>query len=186
MRQAMRRAMAMACVALAGCASGGTGGGATAAPREETTRIVSEGGSTDLRTTRSDPTATFAIAAPPERVFDALSVVYQELGLTVNVLDTRARRIGVESARTRRVLGGTRLSRYLQCGDRLTGPIAESDEITITLLTQVVPSGDASTLRTLVDARARPIGVSGNPVNCATTGGLEERIVELVRGVVAR
>ena len=182
----MRKTMLGACVALAACASGGSG--VTSAPVgvEQTTRITSDAGTAELRTTRSDPTAAFAIAAPPDRVFRALSSVYEELGLTVNVLDTQGRRLGVENGRIRRRLGGERLSRYLECGERLGGRVAETDDITFTLLTQVTPDGQNSTLRTLVDATARPIGVSGNPITCATTGNLEERIVTLVRESVAR
>lgn len=187
----MRQAMAAACLVLAGCASGGAGAGSgttteARAPQEQTTTISGPTGSSDIRTTRSDPTATFQISAPPERVFSALSAVYETLGLKVNTLDTQARRIGVESARVRRQIGGERMSRYLECGDRLGGRVAETDDITLTLMTQVVPSTGGSTLRTLVDARARPVGVSGNAITCATTGDLEERIVELVRTIVAR
>jgi hypothetical protein len=182
----MRKTMLGACVALAACASGGSGVTSAPAAVEQTTRITSDAGTAELRTTRSDPTAAFAIAAPPERVFRALSSVYEELGLTVNVLDTQGRRIGVENGRIRRQLGGQRLSRYLECGERLGGRVAETDDISFTLLTQVTADGQNSTLRTLVDATARPIGVSGNPITCATTGNLEERIVALVREAVAR
>ena len=182
----MRQAMVAAFVVLAGCASGGTGTRTAAPGTEQTTRITSDAGTAELRTTRSDPTAAFAIAAPPERVFRALSTVYQDLGLTVNVLDTQGRRLGVESGRIRRQLGGQRLSRYLECGERLGGRVAETDDITFTLMTDVAADGQNSTLRTRVEATARPIGVSGNPITCATTGNLEERIVSMVREVVSR
>lgn len=182
----MRQAMVAACVVLAACASGGSGTNGTTVPREQTTMISGPSGMAEVRTTRSDPTAAFSIAAPPERVFRALATVYEGLGLKVNVLDTQARRIGVENARVRRQLGGQRMGRYLECGERLGGQVAETDDITLTLMTQVSPDGQNSTLRTLVDARARPIGVSGNPITCATTGALEERIVEMVREAVSR
>ena len=97
MRQVM---MAAACMVLGACASGSGSVGGAAGPVEQTTRITSDGGSAELRTTRSDPTATFAIAAPPERVFRALATVYEDLGLKVSVLDTQQRRIGVDAARS--------------------------------------------------------------------------------------
>ena len=182
----MRQAMVAACAVLAACASSGQP--LDTAPREATTSVetYSEAGTISMRTTRSDPTASFAIAAPPDRVFRVLTTVYEDLGLKVNVLDTQGRRIGVESGRIRRQLGGERLSRYIECGERLGGRVAETDDITFTLLTQVTADGQNSTLRTLVDATARPIGVSGNPITCATTGNLEERVVALVREAVAR
>ena len=178
--------MAAACAVLGACASGSGGTVRPAGPVEQTTRITSDGGTAEMRTTRSDLTATFAIAAPPDRVFRALATVYEDLGLKVNVLDTQGRRIGAENARVRRQLGGQRMSRYLECGERMAGRVADTDDITLTLTTQVIPDGEASTLRTLVDASAKPIGVSGNPITCATTGALEERLVEQVRAAVSR
>lgn len=182
----MRQAMVAACAVLAACASSGQQ--LNDAPREATTSVetYSSAGTINMRTTRSDPTASFAIAAPPDRVFRTLSSVYEDLGLKVNVLDTDRRRLGVEGGRIRRQLGGERLSRYLECGERLGGRVAETDDVTFTLLTQVIVDGQSSTLHTLVDAQARPIGVSGNPIQCATTGALEQRIVALVREAVAR
>ncbi len=182
----MRQAMVAACVVLAGCASGGSGVRTSPAGVEQTTRITTETGTAELRTTRSDPTGAFAVAAPPERVFRALSAVYEDLGLKTTTLDTQARRIGVENGRIRRQLGGQRLSRYIECGDRLGSRVAETDEITFTLLTQVSAAGQNSTLHTLVSATARPIGTSGNAITCATTGALEDRIVAQVREAVAR
>ena len=181
----MHKGWLTVCAVLAGCASGGTPG-PTTGPQNATTRIETAEGSIDIRTTRSDPTAAFAIAAPPDRVWRALSVVYEDLKLQVNTLDTQQRRIGVENARIRRQLGGTRLSKYLSCGERMGNPVAETDEITLTLFTQVVPSGTGqSTLHTRVEATAKAMGVSGAPINCATTGELEQRIVEMVRTRVA-
>ena len=184
MRQVM---VAAACMALAACASS-RGELVDTAPAETTTSVetFSEAGTINMRTTRSDPTASFAIEAPPDRVFQALASVYEELGLKVNSLDTQTRRIGVENARVRRQLGGQRMSRYLECGERLGGRVAETDDIMLTIVTQVSATGAASTLRTLVDAQARPIGVSGNPITCATTGAIEARLVERVRAAVAR
>jgi hypothetical protein len=169
------------CAALAGCASGGASA-PTSGPREVTTRVETGEGTVDLRSMRSDPTGAFSISAPPDDVWRALAVVYDELEVHVTTLDTDNRRIGIENARIRRRLGGTRLSKYLSCGERLGQPVADSDDIVMTLITQVVPAdADNSTLHTLVDASAKLTGSGGAPINCATTGELERHIVQLVR-----
>lgn len=173
----------MACALLAGCASGGSQVGDAATPREQTTRLETAEGTSELRAIGSDPRASFAMAAPPDRVFGALPVAYQELGLTPTTLNTGSRLIGVENAKVRRNLGGTRLSRYLSCGERMGVQVADSDEIFLTLQTQVAAGegGSGSTLRTVVQASARATGSGGSLINCATTGALEARIVELVK-----
>ena len=92
----------------------------------------------------------------------------------------------MENARIRRQLGGTRLSKYLTCGERLGNPVADTDDIALTLFTQVVPAaGGTSTLHTLVEATARQTGSGGALINCASTGDLEQRIVQLVRAQAA-
>lgn len=165
---------------LVGCASSGSSG-PSVGPREVTTRVETPEGTVNLRSMRSDPTAEFSIDAPPDQVWRALAVVYDELDVHVTTLDMGNRRIGIENTRMRRRLGGVRLSKYLSCGERLGQPLADTDDIRMTVLTQVVPSGSGSVLYTLVDASAKQTGTSGNWVNCATTGELEHHIVELVR-----
>jgi hypothetical protein len=178
-------AMKLHHVVMGALLAGGASGGSSApsvGPREVTTRVETAEGTVDLRSTRSDPTAEFAISASPDQVWRALAVVYDELKVHVTTLDTDNRRIGIENARIRSRLGGVRLSKYLACGERLGQQVADSDDIRLTLLTQVVPNaGGGSTLHTLVDARAKQTGSGGDWINCATTGELEHHIVELVR-----
>ena len=179
----MKLGWLLAALALGGCASGAPRVGDDATPREQTTRLETGEGTSELRAVGSDPRASFALAAPPERVFGALSVAYQELGLTPTTLNTGARLIGVENAKVRRSLGGTRMSRYLSCGERMGVQVADSDEIFLTLQTQVAAAegGAGSTLRTVVQGSARATGSGGSLINCATTGALEARIVDLVK-----
>lgn len=178
----MRAHRLLLCMALAGCASASPRLGETSVPQQTPTRIEGLGGTTELRTTGSDPRAAFAIAASPDRVFGALTVAYQELGLTASTVNTQAGIIGVEGARIRRSLGRTRLSTYLSCGERMGAQVADTDDVFLTLQTQAAPGeGGGTTLRTVVQATARATSSSSALINCATTGALEARIVELVR-----
>ncbi|HEU4632014.1 MAG TPA: hypothetical protein VFS08_19850 [Gemmatimonadaceae bacterium] len=182
----MRLHYLMACAVLAGCASGGASVPG-AGPREVTTRVETAEGPVDFRMVPSDPSAAFTIEAPPDSTWRVLALVYDQLKLHVTTLDTENRRLGVENARILRRLGGTRLSKYLSCGERLGQPVAETDEIRLTLLTQVVPDGpNRSTLHTLVNATAKQTGSGGAPIQCATTGILEQEIVKLVRSRTAQ
>lgn len=171
----------MVCVALVGCASSGAPAPGVAT-REVTTRVETAEGTVNLRTIPSDPTGEFAIDASTDEVWKALALVYDELKLPVTTLNTDLHRLGVENTRIRRQLGGTRLSKYLSCGERLGQLNADTDDIVLTLLTQVEPAGPGgSTLHTLVDASAKQTGSGGARIHCATTGALELHIVELVR-----
>ena len=175
----MRRIWLGLCGALVGCAS--ASGPVTSGPRDMTTTVETAAGTVEMRSSRSDPTASFAIDAPPDAVWRALTTVYSDLKLAVTTLDTEGRRLGVENVRVRRQLGGERMSRYLTCGERMGQPIAETDDIALTLYTQVSPTGSGSTLRTLLEATAKQTAAGGALINCATTGALEKRIVEMVR-----
>ena len=132
----------------------------------------------------SDPTAAFFIAATPDAVWQALLAAYGDMKVPVTELATEQRRAGNPAFRTRRQLGGVRLSRYLNCGERLGDQNADSYEVTLRLQTQAVADGSGTTLHTLVDGTAKPVGVSGAAVNCSTTGELERRVVALVRAHV--
>lgn len=127
------------------------------------------------------------IRANADRVVGALAEAYQGLGLTVNTVLSPSRTLGMREARAPRRLGKAPLSRYLECGADVTG-LAHADTyaVTLTVLSRVAPAGDsASLVVTQVAARARSMSTSGNPVNCASTGRLEQAIHDAVTlGVV--
>lgn len=184
----MRHLLPLALAALGACAGGSTSTGRGSVP-VATTRIESGTGtpSIELTTTPSDPNAEFAIAATPQQVWGALTVAYQELKVPVTTLSTESLVLGNPNFNVRRQLGGVRLSRYLNCGDRLGEPAADALQITMALRTQVTAAAaGGSTLHTTVQASGTPLAVSGNAITCSTTGGLERRIVALVQAQVAR
>jgi hypothetical protein len=173
------------CAALVGCASGGRR--STEPQLEQTTRVQTGEGTVELRTTRSDPTNEFLVAGTPDGLWKALPVVYAQLEVPVTMRVPAERAIGNRAFRVRRKLGGTLLSRYLECGNRMGVSNADSYEVTVRLETRVLAAaGDSARLVTVVEGTARPTDVSGNPVSCTTTGQLEMRILDLVREQGAR
>lgn len=182
----MRRPLFLLLLALPACAGGGSRVGSPVGDVAAPTRIETERGTVELRTTRADPTATFAIAAPPQRVWQALGSVYTTLDVPVTTMASRTRTLGNERLSVRRQLGGVALSRYLRCGGSRDVPNADTYQVTMRLLTEVDSADDGtSVLRTLVDGTARPVSLSGHPVTCASTGALERRIVAMLREQVA-
>ncbi|HEX5581600.1 MAG TPA: hypothetical protein VFX39_08495 [Gemmatimonadaceae bacterium] len=135
----------------------------------------------DMSITQSDPTKRFSLEATPDAVWAVLPAVYAELHIPVTTLVASSRRIGNSSYRVRRQLGGQRMSRFLACGERLGLEVADTDDITLHVETVVAPGDSGAALTTLVVGSARPVGVAGHPINCATTGRLEQRIIALVQ-----
>jgi len=151
----------------------------------QTRTLVTVGlGEMDVYTTEST-TASHSIAAPVERVWAVLPQLYQELDVPLSVYDTVGMQIGNAGFKPRR-LGGTRLSRYLDCGRGITAtPNADAYEVTLTLLTKVVEAGDGGTnLQVRVTAFAKPRDVSGNPMRCASRGTLETHMAEKVQELI--
>ncbi len=127
-----------------------------------------------------DP-SSHIIGASVDSVWSVLRSVYQELDVAPNVID----RGGYQIGNTRfdpRDIGGVRLSRYLRCGYSVANSNnADTYRVTMFLVTRVRRNDEHRTvLQTEVSATAKPRVVSGNAINCATTGRLERRIAEMV------
>lgn len=172
--------VAVLTLVLAACASGGSSTGA--APQvDQTTRVEGVAGATEFRTTRSDPTNQYAVAATADRLWEVLPAVYAQLKVPVTVQLQAERSIGNRAFEVRRQLGGVWLSRYLSCGERLGKPNADSYQLTLRIETQVLPgTDDGSRLMTIVDGTAKPMAGAGGAVVCSSTGQLEKRMLEMV------
>ncbi len=178
---------------LAACASGGAASnkapvGDPLAVTPTTTRIETMGGTAEVRSfTNAVATNETAVAAPAAKAFAVLPVVYEALGIPVNVAMSDAGTFGAREMRMPRRLGKAALSQYVNCGYNATGsPNADVYAVTMTVLSRVSAAAggaDGSTVVTQILASARPITTSGAPVQCSSTGKLEgainDRVVEL-------
>ena len=176
----MRLILLGGCVALAACAS--SGGGTTSSPAVETVRVAS-GNSAMTTTVRPTVNASGAtIAFPLDHTWAALRSVYDSLGIPVATVDPGNHVIGNPEMKLRRRLGEVGLSKYIDCGNTQGAPSAETYEIRMSVFTQAQAATPTSTsVLTTVEARGRPITMSGEYSICSSTGVLERQIAELVK-----
>lgn len=181
-RRAMRCGLLLTSAALAiGCAAAP---GAAPPPPNPTFERSSEG--VAYRVGPIDPGARLQLAVSPDSVWLAVMDVYSAFGLTADVIDTRARRYGVQRFSQTR-LGGKRTSEYVRCGFEATGPAAVIGYRTeLSIISVVIPAAhDSTTVSTEVSGTAMRADGSTGPMQCASTGELEQRINALVRDRLA-
>lgn len=173
--------MVVAAVALAGCASGGTGG---SYQRTTTVLSVPSGqGSSDVMLDSYGGAAAVAtdLTAGRDTVFTALEQAYTALGVTVGMRDPANYALGNRDLQVSRRLGTTSLSDYFNCGGSVVGAdLATTYRLQISIISTVKPRGTGTQLETVAQANARQPGTSNPPVNCASTGRLEHEIARRV------
>jgi hypothetical protein len=161
-------------IASAACASSGSHVPDVSMPSERTVAVDDQ----QVYRTTVLANAKAPIAASPSRAFDALKVVYEELGIPPGTNDPATGRIGNTDFWKQRRLGNEAMSTYLNCGESFTGPVANNYRIYISLLSVIRPDGKgASELETAFHAQAQNMeGSSADRISCGSTGRLEERI----------
>jgi hypothetical protein len=174
----MRLSVLVASAALAACASTGVPG----SPSVETVRVASGNG---VMTTALHPTLNAnggMINAQVGQTWAFLRTIYDSLGIAVATLDPAKHIIGNPDLKLRRRLGEVGLSKYIDCGNAQGSPSAETYEVRMSVLTQAqVVSEWQTTVLTTIEARAKPITMSGEFSLCSSTGALEKRILEMLK-----
>jgi hypothetical protein len=173
--------LVLSVAATAACASQGA-----VTPGAGTTRTADVTAASDGRY-RVEMTAAGAgavtIPRPADEVWAVLPAVYESIGLTGEVLDRERRVFGQREVTVRRRLAGAQVSRYLSCGTRAGMANADSYSVRVSVRTQAVPAGEASQVRTEIEAAARAPGSSDPWVRCGSTNQLERRIENAIRGL---
>ena len=121
------------------------------------------------------------VAAPVDSVWRVLAEVYDRLGIPVAQSDPGQREFGHPGFRARRI-EGKRLSRYLNCGRSISGPLADQYSVTLSVLTRLTEAeGGTMVVTTVVGAAKSRETSSGGAVPCRSQAGkLEVRLVELI------
>jgi len=122
------------------------------------------------------------IPASADEVYAQLAEAYAAAGIEVAVANSRERTLGNEDFRATRRLGRTALTEYVNCGEELslTGSMAASKAMRLSVLSTVTPSGESCRLSTRVQA-AVTTGERGGAVICQSTGALETTIARTVK-----
>lgn len=170
---------------LGACASSGAGREPARTAPEGSNITRSESGDTDLAIySRPDGTER-TVGAGIDFVWAVMPAVYAQLEIPLSLSDPRIKELGNRGYRARRI-EGDRLSKFFRCGQSMTGSRTNEYEITLSVVTILTEAPDGKTfMRTTVDARGRQRATSAIPVNCETTGALEERIADVARKLVA-
>ena len=157
---------------LIACASAST---RTSSPNERVLATMAVGTVRSHDANAADST----IDATPDVVFSALAAAYQDLGIEVKFVNSATRQIGNKRFSKMYDLGGVHLSKYVGCGSTETGPAADNYRVTMSIVSQVTPSGTGSRVSTQLTAYAEDLGSSKGTLSCLTLGKLEQRINQL-------
>jgi hypothetical protein len=165
------------------CASGGGATAGAPAPiivTDDREAALSE--AIGERVVADNLTVGTSIAATPDQVYRALIVAYSELGVPATAINPTTGLVAATGRRATGRLGDTRLSRYLSCGETMTGPRADQDRVVLSLISRSKPDGSSATrVETTLVATASDIGGTNTRLPCSTTGELESRVHAAVK-----
>jgi len=124
-----------------------------------------------------------SVRAPASLAWSALPQAYARFGLGTTAY--AAARVVTSQSNVRRMIGGVRLSRMLDCGSAAGSPRADNYTIALSVSSRVDSVGPAATvLRTRVHAIGHDVSVTSHPVQCSTTGYLERQLANAVQELV--
>ncbi len=135
-----------------------------------------------IRTTVGGPDRPTPLDAAAPRAIEVVVAVYRKLGIPVGLVEGHPGRIGNTAFNVPRRFLGSDNSAFFECGNGVTGPIADRSRAEMFTVTEVRAAGVKSTLTTSLRAIARPFeGASTAPQNCASTGRFEQKLLEDVQ-----
>lgn len=116
----------------------------------------------------------------PQEVWEALGAVYGELELEVTTSDPNNWVLAARQNRMSR-LGGERNSNWVDCGQDLTGDVADKSYITFDVVSQLTPVSETATeVRVQLQAQGRRRDNASGGLICSSEGALELEIQERV------
>jgi hypothetical protein len=148
---------------------------------EEVTHIAFEGSTLDIAWTRDRGVSEHKLQVPADVAYAAFPTVFGELGLEPNVIVTKDMLFGNAGADYRHTIAKERLSHFFDCGQMLGVSTADSYEMWVRVIAQVVPAdGGQSKLRVEVEATAKATDRPGGAVQCQSNGRLEQRMAKML------
>ena len=178
----MRRAflLLLAC----GCASAGTPSAEPTA-RQPTILVDPKVGTIMGERPRSE---SATIAAPPAVVWTAAKKVYAALGVQLTVDDPAAHQLGNPNFYASRQFAGQPMTKFVDCGNGMTGQKAATYRIYMSLLTTVESDGGsgARVHTTFVPMGQDVTEGSTDRIACGSKGTLEQYVLEQIAATAAK
>lgn len=177
-------------VVLLCAACGATAGqGPLQSPTQLPARIEPSAGGYDVTLSRSDQPLGQVFAAPVDRVWPLAVAAYTAAGLRIDGTDDARHLVQTRGQILRRQLAGRTLSTYFECGNELSGTIADTWRLTLSAHMGAGPGAtpDSTRLQTMITVTASPVeGTSAQISPCSSKGRLEQEIAGTVRAALAR
>jgi hypothetical protein len=135
---------------------------------------------------------TMGLAVPisgnRDSIFAALTTVFNELKIPVQLNDPKQGLLNNLNAEVSRRLGGQPMSRYIDCGRGFSGNNADVYRITLAVSAWLEPNvGEPKNLMIAIAASGRdPAGSKSAYSVCTSRGALEKRIGERVQEIAGR
>jgi len=145
-------------------------------PAPQTDRVVVAAEDRTIHSHEDVPITAVTVRSNPQTVLPVLRGSYEELGIKVQVFDSAGAsggQVGNKYFIKTYKLGDAPISRYLYCGNTITGPAADNYKVTMSVLSIVSPSGTGSNVQTHVSARADDVAAGGASLSCRSIGTLE-------------
>ena len=176
------------------CACSSASGGKTASSEspnlratEQYTRIETPGGNIEIDWEHQHTYEETKLLVSVDKAWAAYPTVFGELGIATGIVDQQQHVFGNAGIKMRGSLGRQRLSKYLDCGTTAGMTNADTYDVIIRVVSQVVPAdAGLASLRTQVEASAHASGESGSSVRCVSTGALEARIAHMMSELAAK
>jgi len=177
------------------CACSSASGGKTASSEspdlrstEQYTRVETPGGqSIEIDWEHQHTYEETKLLVGVDKAWAAYPTVFGELGIEPGIVDQKQHVFGNAGIKIRGSLGRQRLSKYLECGTTAGMTNADTYDVIIRVVSQVVPAdAGLASLRTQVEASAHASGESGSSVRCVSTGALEARIAHMMSELAAK
>ena len=128
------------------------------------------------------------IAAPAGKTYLAVIAAFEELKIPLATKDSVNGMVGNMELVKTHSLAGSQMSRWFNCGNGFTGPNADNFRLYIAveaLLDRM--ARDTTRLRIgMVAGSQDMMGNAKEPVACASSGALEQKLVELIQARVSR
>ena len=156
--------------------------------RDVVTRVEGDlGWNTPTTMVPEGSTSSHVAAAGIDEVWAVLQVVYDEVGIPLEVVNRPGRYMGNPDFAPRRI-GGQRLSRFLDCGYGVTAtPRADDYRVNMGVITRIsTAEGGGTSVVTELVANAEARDVSAAPVQCSSKGRLETTIIEMITEKLGR